>query len=194
MNDIKNNDSWGKYMMWACIIVLLIMVVAYIVISCSFSDMAKRGQFGDMFGALNALFSGLAFAGLIITIRQQHIDLDYQWQTVKQTNDEMERQTKEFEIQNRTLKRQQFDHTFFELLRMLQSIVESLELNVEYSLNGAMSSQNVKGKFVFQELYIQRDDKMLQGSSHISDSFVKEIEQSTPDEVLARNEYKFLYH
>ena len=28
---------------------------------------------------------------------------------------------------------------------MLQSIVESLELNVEYSLNGAMSSQNVKG-------------------------------------------------
>lgn len=112
MNDIKNNDSWGKYMMWACIIVLLIMVVAYIVISCSFSDMAKRGQFGDMFGALNALFSGLAFAGLIITIRQQHIDLDYQWQTVKQTNDEMERQTKEFEIQNRTLKRQQFDHTF----------------------------------------------------------------------------------
>ena len=150
MNDIKNNDSWGKYMMWACIIVLLIMVVAYIVISCSFSDMAKRGQFGDMFGALNALFSGLAFAGLIITIRQQHVDLDYQWQTVKQTNDEMERQTKEFEIQNRTLKRQQFDHTFFELLRMLQSIVESLELNVEYSLNGAMSSQNVKGKFVFK--------------------------------------------
>lgn len=64
-------------MMWACIVVLLIMVVVYIVISCSFSDMAKRGQFGDMFGTLNALFSGLAFAGLIITIRQQHIYLDY---------------------------------------------------------------------------------------------------------------------
>ena len=28
----------------------------------------KRGQFGDMFGAVNALFSGLAFAGLIITL------------------------------------------------------------------------------------------------------------------------------
>lgn len=191
MNDIKNNDSWGKYMMWACIIVLLIMVVAYIVISCSFSDMAKRGQFGDMFGALNALFSGLAFAGLIITIRQQHIDLDYQWQTVKQTNDEMERQTKEFEIQNRTLKRQQFDNTFFELLRMLLSIVERLELNVEYSPNGAIYSQNVKCDFVFQELYVQRDDKMLQESCHISDSFVKEIEMSNPEEILLRNESSY---
>ena len=191
MNDIKNNDSWGKYMMWACIIVLLIMVVAYIVISCSFSDMAKRGQFGDMFGALNALFSGLAFAGLIITIRQQHIDLDYQWQTVKQTNDEMERQTKEFEIQNRTLKRQQFDNTFFELLRMLLSIVERLELNVEYSPNGAIYSQNVKCDFVFQELYVQRDDNMLQESCHISDSFVKEIEMSNPEEILLRNESSY---
>ena len=194
MDKNKNNDSWGKYMKCACVIVVVIMVVAYIVISCCFPKMEERGQLGDMFGALNALFAGLAFAGLIITIRQQHIDLEYQQQTIKQTNDEMERQTKEFEIQNRTLKCQQFENTFFELLRMLQSIVEGLELNVEYSQNGVMCSQNINGKFVFQELYIQRDDKMLQGSSHISDSFVKEIELSTPDEVLARNEYKFLYH
>lgn len=194
MDNFKNNDSWGKYIIWACIFVVVIMAIANIIISYSFPKMDERGQFGDMFGVLNALFSGLAFAGLIITIRQQHIDLGYQWQTIKQTHDEMERQTKEFEIQNRTLKRQQFDNTFFELLRMLQSIVEGLELNVEYSQNGAIYSQNVKGKFVFQELYVQRDNKMLQGSSHISDSFVKEIEMSNPDEVLSRNEYKFLYH
>lgn len=194
MDNFKNNDSWGKYIIWACFFVVAIMAIANIIISYSFPKMDERGQFGDMFGVLNALFSGLAFAGLIITIRQQHIDLGYQWQTIKQTYDEMERQTKEFEIQNRTLKRQQFDNTFFELLRMLQSIVEGLELNVEYSQNGAIYSQNVKGKFVFQELYVQRDNKMLQGSSHISDSFVKEIEMSNPDEVLSRNEYKFLYH
>lgn len=122
MDNIKNNDSWGKYIIWACISVVVIMAIAYITISYVFSKMDERGQFGDMFGVLNALFSGLAFAGLVITIRQQHIDLNYQWKTIKQTYDEMERQTKEFEIQNITLKRQQFDNTFFELLRMLQSI------------------------------------------------------------------------
>ena len=31
-------------------------------------DSEKQGQFGDQFGAVNALFSGLAFAGLIFTI------------------------------------------------------------------------------------------------------------------------------
>ena len=30
-----------------------------------------RGTFGDMFGSVNALFSGLAFAGVIITILLQ---------------------------------------------------------------------------------------------------------------------------
>lgn len=94
--------------------------------------MEQRGQFGDMFGMVNALFSGLAFAGVIITIRQQHIDLEYQRVTIKQTNDEMERQTKEFELQNKTLKRQQFDNTYFELLKMLQSIVDGLSLDVRY--------------------------------------------------------------
>jgi hypothetical protein len=34
-------------------------------------DPAKAGQFGDMFGLANALFSGLAFVGLIITLLLQ---------------------------------------------------------------------------------------------------------------------------
>lgn len=31
----------------------------------------ERGLFGDMFGAVNALFSGLAFAGIVFTLIQQ---------------------------------------------------------------------------------------------------------------------------
>lgn len=38
----------------------------------------RGGQFGDQFGAVNALFSGLAFAGLIITILQQRKGWYYQ--------------------------------------------------------------------------------------------------------------------
>lgn len=51
------------------------------------------GTFGDYFGALNALFAGLAFAGLIVTIRQQSADL-------KATKQEMRNQTVQFAEQN----------------------------------------------------------------------------------------------
>jgi hypothetical protein len=36
----------------------------------------ERGTFGDMFGAVNALFSGLAFVGVIYALLLQHDELD----------------------------------------------------------------------------------------------------------------------
>ncbi len=36
----------------------------------------ERGTFGDMFGAVNALFSGLAFLGVIYALLLQHDELD----------------------------------------------------------------------------------------------------------------------
>lgn len=50
---------------------------------------AIRGQFVDMFGALNALFSGLAFAGIIFTIRQQKEELELQREELKMTREEL---------------------------------------------------------------------------------------------------------
>ena len=40
-----------------------------------FSVIAERGQFGDIFGSINALFSGLAFSGLIYTIFLQREEI-----------------------------------------------------------------------------------------------------------------------
>jgi hypothetical protein len=48
-----------------------------------------RGQFGDLFGAVNALFSGLAFAGLIYTIQLQTRELDLQRQELQLQREEM---------------------------------------------------------------------------------------------------------
>lgn len=46
------------------------MVNIILLINLSFDDWGVRGQFGDLFDPVNALFSGLAFAGLVITIIQ----------------------------------------------------------------------------------------------------------------------------
>ena len=50
--------------------------VIHFIESNSDGTWTNRGQFGDMFGAVNALFSGLAFAGIIFT--SEGIDSWYQ--------------------------------------------------------------------------------------------------------------------
>jgi hypothetical protein len=73
------------------------------------------GIFGDMFGALNTLFTGLAFVGLIYTILQQREQLAI-------AIDEIE-DTRKSQIQQR------FENTFFQLLNLLTGVIESLESN-----------------------------------------------------------------
>lgn len=96
-----------------------------------------RGTFGDQFGAVNALFSGLAFTGLIYTIilqrrdlAMQRDDLRLQREELVLTRQEMEEQTAEFEKQNETLKIQRFENTFFNMLSQFQEVVNNL--NVRY--------------------------------------------------------------
>jgi hypothetical protein len=94
---------------------------------------AGAGEFGDMFGAVNALFSGLAFAGLIITIllqkqelRAQREELRLNTEALMGQKEELEAQRKEFQIQNSMLKRQTFEATFFNSLNGMQGIVSHL--------------------------------------------------------------------
>lgn len=54
-------------------------------------DWQTRGQFGDVFGAANALFSGLAFAGLIFAILLQREDLALQRTELELTRRELTR-------------------------------------------------------------------------------------------------------
>lgn len=77
-----------------------------------------RGSFGDMFGSVNAIFSGLAFAGIIITIYIQSYELKLQRKELKLSRKEMELTRNEFNMQNGTMKLQQFENTLFQILNM----------------------------------------------------------------------------
>lgn len=70
------------------------------------------GTFGDQFGAVNALFSGLAFLGLIYTIKQQSEDLHLQKEELRTMNDEA--------------KKQRFESTFFSMMQLQQQIVADM--------------------------------------------------------------------
>jgi hypothetical protein len=53
--------------------------------------LAERGQAGDLYGSINALFSGLAFAGVIVTILLQREELILQRKELIQTREELAR-------------------------------------------------------------------------------------------------------
>src|SRR6478609_2645720 len=80
-----------------------------------------RGTFGDMFGAVNALFSGLAFGGIIWTILLQRNEL-----ILQREESRMARQ--EAIDQNKTLSKQRFENTFFNMLNLQNEIVKNLKM------------------------------------------------------------------
>jgi hypothetical protein len=61
--------------------------------------MAKRGQFGDMFGAINSLFSGLAFAFLIYTALLQKKELELQREALTGQKTELANQVEQLSKQ-----------------------------------------------------------------------------------------------
>ena len=123
-------------------------------ISQHFQNPDERGTFGDMFGAINALFSGLAFAGLIITLLYQKEELTLQREELKATRAEMKSQRMEFEEQNKTLKRQRFENTFFNMLSLQNEIVAGLSYEETHILPPYRMVQH-KNREVFMVLYLQ---------------------------------------
>ena len=90
-----------------------------------------RAAFGDSFGAVNALISALAFAGVLITFFLQRYELRLQRR-------ELEAQREEFEQQNETLALQRFENTFFHMLELHKQNVREIkvgELEGRYAFN-----------------------------------------------------------
>lgn len=91
----------NKYFIYFTIIACVILGVSILypfIVNSFFSDWNKSGTFGDTFGALNAIFSGIAVAGLIITILLQRKELENQRIELGLQRTEMQETRKEFSI------------------------------------------------------------------------------------------------
>lgn len=75
----------------------------------------RSGPFGDAFGTLNALFSGLAFSGVLITLLMQMNDLAEQRKDSAEARDQNSRQ--------------QTETQFYNMLSLQQQVVQSFDLH-----------------------------------------------------------------
>lgn len=84
------------------------------------------GQFGDFFGSINALFSGLALAGVVVSLFYQREDLRLQREELADTRKELEGQKEALERQNAIWEKQNFDSLFFSLFKTHNDIKNNL--------------------------------------------------------------------
>ena len=106
-------------------------------------NLTKRGLFGDSFGGVNALFSGLAFLGIIIAIILQRQELRLQRQ-------ELKNQQKEMKEQRIAMQKETFERTFFHLLEAGKEQYNSTEhyqfFEVPYGEDGAQHQVDLHEK------------------------------------------------
>lgn len=121
MNESKQFDNWTTRISILLIIIFLWIGCWFLLLNNPYlKDYTQRVQFGDMFGVVNSLFSGLAFGGIIYTILLQREELKAQREELRLTK-------REFITQNETLRLQRFENTFFNLLNIHNKIVDSLK-------------------------------------------------------------------
>ena len=154
----SKNDLWWT-LLCAGLAIFAIWLLSWILIDVFIAD-SDRGTFGDKFGAINALFSGLAFAGLIVTLLYQKEELKLQREELAQTREELKGQREEFEEQNKTMKRQRFENTFFNMLSLQQEIVANIsfdEVKHIYDFNYHAHDEqrtSYNGRALFREMYL----------------------------------------
>lgn len=112
---------WLAYQYWLPSVIVLLDTKG--------RDLSGAGTFGDSFGALNTLFSGLAFAGIIISIVLQSKEL-------RETREELKGQKLQLE-------RQAFENAFFQMLRLHNEIVDA------FRYRSPVSAREFSGKECF---------------------------------------------
>lgn len=94
--------NYIKYVIFPIVLIIIISISFPFVINYFFNNWSTSGAFGDTFGALNSLFSGLAFTGLIITILIQRTELKNQFKELQLQRQEMKKTREEFLINRLT--------------------------------------------------------------------------------------------
>ena len=154
-----------------------------------YPEIECRGQFGDSFGALNALFAGLAFAGVIYAIilqkkelGLQRDELGLQRKELEDTRAEIRGQKEQLQAQNQTLQKQNFENSFFQLLGRHSEIVNSMVIHGSLlsSPQRLLNLKNYSGRECF--------DHMLQKLKDIYEARTEQFNAGTqPDEDSAES-------
>jgi hypothetical protein len=137
-----NDDINYRPLLVSFIVVFVVWAISFAVVFFGMKDWNDRGNLGDSFGGINALFSGLAFAGIIYTILLQKKELTQQRQELVDTRVELRRAADAQERSERAFLKQ------IEMMN-LSARLNALNSAVEY-YNSKASARLAKGNKVMK--------------------------------------------
>lgn len=117
------------------------------------SRLEQPNEVGDSFGAINTLFSGFAFVGVIVAIILQSKELKAQREELSQTRQELKGQKEELALQNRISQIAQFENSFFIMLSSHREILKNLDYDCRHGID---AMKNIVDNFI---LKIRSDDE-----------------------------------
>ncbi|ROO12126.1 hypothetical protein BK673_06165 [Pseudomonas fluorescens] len=125
--------------------VIVLYSVALVLLTWPIDEISisKSGTFGDSFGVLNALFTGLGFAGLLITIFLQREDL-------RLTRSELSETRKEIKFQSVTFQQQQFEDSFYRVLALYKDNLSKLSIRKDGLSEGAVQGVDALSYLIYK--------------------------------------------
>ena len=124
MNKSVTKDESFKPLVILGIIILVIWILSFATVYFTIDSWSDRGTFGDLFGGVNSLFSGLALAGIIYTIFLQRKELKLQRLELAETRKELKRSAEAQEKSEKALKDQANSMKKSSQLAALSSMLE----------------------------------------------------------------------
>lgn len=123
---------------------------------------ASAGEYGDIFGGVGALFSGLAFVGLVVTLVMQYSALNKQSDELELTRNSVAKQAEELSISS-------------EALQLQVSEMKAQRAEMEASRETLAQQQAVMAKQAFEGTFFQMlklwNDRVGEITSQLPTSF-----------------------
>ncbi|TWI77943.1 hypothetical protein IQ13_4185 [Lacibacter cauensis] len=160
-DDLKENNTSFAITAFVTGIVIVGLWAATILFLKDWDD-AKKSAFGDMFGSINALFSGLALAGIILTILLQRKELSLQRKELRDTREELKRTATAQENSEKALKKQAENLKISAQLSALNTLVSfytDLEINVRKGFSSPIGLNDITSK---KNAYVSRIEEILE--------------------------------
>lgn len=152
--------------------VVIAWLLTPLVIYGMHDTMADRGQFGDLFGSINSLFSGLAFAGLFYTVHLQVKQLRIQQLELRTQRQELRLQRQEMAASRAELANQ---------VRMQHALIRATVAQI----NVAAVNAQIEAKKMESETFLpggrEQYWKYIEHSADALSALANKLETEIPD-------------
>lgn len=189
MIDKENNIKFWLWIVIAILVVVILFTGFWQLNRFWHPIPSTAAEFGDSFGAVNSLFSALAFAFLIVTALMQKKELEYQRKELKETRLQLKRSASAQEASERSFKLQTKLMAFQSLLGSYQSLYEANKKIYGESKNPdprikekakAMASLYL-GKIENLTVEMEKEQDLYQGFLNLKSGSMKNFDESTTD-------------